>query len=91
MEILYAGYVTKARARADRLRRQGDFKLPKDLDYHALASRSTEARQKLGRIRPQTLGQAARIPGVAPSDLQNLMVEVRKAQRLASQPVRVKN
>ncbi len=91
MEIRYAGYVTKERARADRLRRQGDFKLPKDLDYHALASLSTEARQKLGRIRPQTLGQAARIPGVAPSDLQNLMVEVRKAQRLASQPVRVKN
>ncbi|UCC71716.1 MAG: tRNA uridine-5-carboxymethylaminomethyl(34) synthesis enzyme MnmG [Gemmatimonadota bacterium] len=81
MEIKYAGYVAKERARAERLRRQSEFKLPPDLPYLELASLSTEARQKLDRIRPRTLAQAARIPGVAPSDLQNLMMEVRKAQR----------
>ena len=81
MEIKYAGYVSKERARAERLLRQADFRLPTDLPYLELNSLSTEARQKLERIRPATLAQAARIPGVAPSDLQNLMMEVRKYQR----------
>lgn len=78
MQIKYAGYVAKERARAERLHRQAEFKLPPDLPYLKLSSLSTEARQKLDRIRPRTLAQAARIPGVAPSDLQNLMMEVRK-------------
>jgi tRNA uridine 5-carboxymethylaminomethyl modification enzyme len=81
MNIKYAGYVAKERARAERLHRQGEFKLPPDLPYLDLQSLCLEARQKLDRIRPRTLAQAARIPGVAPSDLQNLMMEVRKAQR----------
>ncbi|UCF18735.1 MAG: tRNA uridine-5-carboxymethylaminomethyl(34) synthesis enzyme MnmG [Gemmatimonadota bacterium] len=80
MDIKYAGYVAKERARAIRLQRQGDFRLPPDLPYGQLASLSIEARQKLERVRPVTLAQAARIPGVAPSDLQNLMMEVRKRQ-----------
>ncbi len=80
MEIKYAGYVAKERARAERLQRQAEFKLPPDLPYGELASLSTEARDKLERVQPRTLAQAARIPGVAPSDLQNLMMEVRKRQ-----------
>jgi tRNA uridine 5-carboxymethylaminomethyl modification enzyme len=80
MNIKYAGYVAKERARAMRLQRQSAFKLPPDLPYEQLASLSTEARQKLGRVRPATLAQAARIPGVAPSDLENLMMEVRKRE-----------
>ncbi len=80
MDIKYAGYVAKERERAVRLQRQSDFKLPADLPYEQLASLSIEARQKLGRVRPLTLAQAARIPGVAPSDLQNLVMEVRKRQ-----------
>ena len=82
MEIKYAGYISKERARAERLQRQADFQLPVDLPYLELTSLSTEARQKLDRIRPLTLAQASRIPGVAPSDLQNLMMEVRKLQRI---------
>jgi tRNA uridine 5-carboxymethylaminomethyl modification enzyme len=81
MEIKYAGYISRERARAERLQRQADFQLPVDLPYLELTSLSTEARQKLDRIRPLTLAQASRIPGVAPSDLQNLMMEVRKLQR----------
>jgi tRNA uridine 5-carboxymethylaminomethyl modification enzyme len=81
MAIKYAGYISKERARAERLHRQAEFKLPVDLPYLELASLSIEARQKLDRIRPATLAQAARIPGVAPSDLQNLMMEVRKGHR----------
>jgi tRNA uridine 5-carboxymethylaminomethyl modification enzyme len=81
MEIKYAGYVSKERARAMQLLKQAEFGLPDNLPYLELNSLSTEARQKLQRIRPSTLAQAARIPGVAPSDLQNLMMEVRKHQR----------
>jgi tRNA uridine 5-carboxymethylaminomethyl modification enzyme len=78
MELRYAGYLEKERARAETLRRQADFPLPDSLPYPDLASLSFEARQKLDRIRPATLAQAGRIPGVSPSDLQNLVMEVRK-------------
>jgi tRNA uridine 5-carboxymethylaminomethyl modification enzyme len=78
MELRYEGYLEKERARAETLRRQADFPLPEALPYPELLSLSFEARQKLDRIRPATLAQAARIPGVSPSDLQNLVMEVRK-------------
>ena len=81
MELKYAGYIANERQRAERLERQAEFRLPADLPYPELESLSLEARQKLERVRPATLAQAARIPGMAPSDLQNLMMEVRKAQR----------
>jgi tRNA uridine 5-carboxymethylaminomethyl modification enzyme len=81
MELKYAGYIVKERQRAERLGRQAEFRLPPDLPYLQLPSLAMEARQKLHRVRPATLAQAARIPGVAPSDLQNLMMEVRKAQQ----------
>jgi len=78
MELRYAGYLARERERAEALRGQAEFALPPDLPYPALVSLSTEARQKLDRVRPATLGQAGRIPGVSPSDLQNLVMEVRK-------------
>jgi tRNA uridine 5-carboxymethylaminomethyl modification enzyme len=78
MELKYEGYLCRERDRAETLRRQADFALPADLPYPALASLSFEARQKLDRVRPATLAQAGRIPGVSPSDLQNLVMEVRK-------------
>jgi tRNA uridine 5-carboxymethylaminomethyl modification enzyme len=78
MELRYSGYLERERERAEALRRQHGFALPPDLPYAELSSLSTEARQKLERVRPASLGQAAGIPGVSPSDLQNLMVEVRK-------------
>lgn len=78
MEIRYSGYLDKERKRAEALHRQADFGLPPDLPYEELSSLATEARQKLARIRPATLGQAGRVPGITPSDLQNLVMEVRK-------------
>lgn len=78
MELRYEGYLLRERERAESLRRQAEFPLPADLPYPALESLSFEARQKLDRIRPATLAQAGRVPGVSPSDLQNLMMEVRK-------------
>lgn len=81
METKYAGYIERDRARADSLRRRDTHPLPPDAEYLDFGSLSWEARHKLDRIRPQSLGQAGRIPGISPADLQNLLVEVRKRSR----------
>jgi tRNA uridine 5-carboxymethylaminomethyl modification enzyme len=83
LEIKYEGYFAREREQAERLRRMGDFALSADLAYDEMHSLSFEARQKLAAIRPLTLAQASRIPGVSPSDLQNLVLEVGKRRRLA--------
>ena len=83
LEIKYEGYFARERDQAERLRRMGDFALEVDLPYAEMRSLSFEARQKLAAIRPLTLAQASRIPGVSPSDLQNLVLEVGKRRRLA--------
>ena len=64
----------------------GAFRLDVDLDYDEMRSLSFEARQKLSSIRPLTLAQAARIPGVSPSDLQNLVIEVERSRRAKLMP-----
>ncbi len=78
MDIKYAGYVDRDRERARSLQLREETALPGDLPYLELESLSFEARQKLARVRPDTIGQAGRIPGISPSDLQNLLVELRK-------------
>ena len=78
LEIKYAGYFERERAQADRLRSMGDFPIPENAGYAAMQSLSYEARQKLESIRPRTLAQASRIPGVSPSDIQNLVIEVER-------------
>ncbi len=78
LEIKYAGYFDKERSRAARLTAQGAMTLPTSLDYDGIRTISIEARQKLGRLRPETLAQASAIPGISPADLQNLMWEVRR-------------
>ena len=81
LELKYAGYFERERTQADRLRRLRDFSLPVELPYDELRSLSTEARQKLGRLRPTSLAQAAQVPGVSASDLQNLVIEVERRRR----------
>jgi tRNA uridine 5-carboxymethylaminomethyl modification enzyme len=85
LEIKYAGYFDRERMQAERIARMGDFSLDAELPYPTMKSLSLEARQKLGAIRPATLAQAARVPGVSPSDIQNLVIEVerRRAARRA--------
>ena len=78
METKYAGYIERDRERAESLKLREEHPLPPNAKYLEFASVSREARQKLDRVRPTSLGQAARIPGISPSDLQNLLVELRK-------------
>jgi tRNA uridine 5-carboxymethylaminomethyl modification enzyme len=84
LELKYAGYFERERAQADRLRRLGGFALDAALPYAEMRSLSFEARQKLAAIRPLTLAQASRIPGVSPTDLQNLVLEVERRRLIRS-------
>jgi tRNA uridine 5-carboxymethylaminomethyl modification enzyme len=70
----YEGYLDKEREMAEKLGRLEEVPLLEDMEYHRLTSLSMEARQKLDKVRPRTLGQASRISGVSPSDLSVLMV-----------------
>jgi tRNA uridine 5-carboxymethylaminomethyl modification enzyme len=81
LQIKYAGYFERERTAADKMRRMGQFVLPTDLDYTSMRSLSLEARQKFGFRRPGTLAEAASLPGIGPSDLQNLVIEVERRQR----------
>jgi tRNA uridine 5-carboxymethylaminomethyl modification enzyme len=81
IELKYSGYMARERSAAERLSRMEGFELPSDLEYGELNSLSTEAREKLGTVRPTSLGQASRIPGVSPSDIQNLVAAVLKRNR----------
>jgi tRNA uridine 5-carboxymethylaminomethyl modification enzyme len=82
LEIKYAGYFERERVQAEKLKRMGDFVLGEGMEYGDMRSLSFEARQKLDTIQPRTLAQASRIPGVSPSDLQNLVLEVTKRARV---------
>ncbi len=81
LELKYSGYFERERTQADKLRRLGEFPLDPALPYHEMPSLSFEARQKLAVLRPHTLAQAASTPGVSPSDLQNLVIEIEKRRR----------
>jgi tRNA uridine 5-carboxymethylaminomethyl modification enzyme len=83
-EIKYAGYLARERDAVRRLVELAEFRLPERLVYADMQSLSTEARQKLDRVRPRSLAQASRIPGVSPSDLQNLVMEVVRRGRPAA-------
>jgi tRNA uridine 5-carboxymethylaminomethyl modification enzyme len=81
IELKYDGYLAREREAAARLSELAAFALPPELPYLGFKSLATEARQKLDRIRPSSLAQAARIPGVSPSDLHNLVVETARWRR----------
>ena len=85
LELKYGGYFERERSQADKMRRMGEFVLDDTLPYAQMRSLSTEARQKLTAIRPRSLAQASRIPGVSASDLQNLVIEVERHRRVAAQ------
>ncbi len=74
IQIKYSGYIDRERAIADKLHRLEDIQIENRFDYENILSLSTEARQKLTKINPKTIGQASRIPGVSPNDISVLLV-----------------
>jgi tRNA uridine 5-carboxymethylaminomethyl modification enzyme len=85
-DIKYAGYIERQKNQVTQTEKLDGLRLPVDTDYSQLDNLSKEAREKLNRIRPETLGQAARIGGVSPADVSVLLVWV-AARRRAQQPV----
>lgn len=75
IQIKYRGYIERERFFADKLHRLENIAIPEDFDFNAMQSLTIEARQKLTRIRPTTIGQASRIPGVSPADINVLLVK----------------
>lgn len=75
IQIKYRGYVERERYFADKMHRLESIIIPENFDYDSMQSLTIEARQKLGRIRPTTIGQASRIPGVSPADINVLLVK----------------
>lgn len=76
--IKYQGYIDKEKELADRLSKYDDMHLKADFDYHKLPSLSFEAREKLSRLRPATIGQASRINGISPADISVLIIYLSK-------------
>ncbi len=74
IDVKYSGYIARERMAADKLHRLDAIRIPADFRYNELQSLSTEARQKLTAIRPKTIGDASRIPGVSPNDISVLLV-----------------
>jgi len=72
--IKYEGYIAREKLMADKIKRLERINLDENFDYERLKSISTEARQKLGRIKPKSIGQASRISGVSPSDISVLLI-----------------
>ena len=76
ISIKYAGYIDRERNLAEKIKRLEKIKIEDGIDYNSLRSISTEARQKLSKIRPKTIGQATRISGVSPADISVLLVHM---------------
>jgi tRNA uridine 5-carboxymethylaminomethyl modification enzyme len=74
IKIKYEGYIQREKIVADKIKRLDKVKIPEDINYHELLSISTEGRQKLSRIKPENIGQAGRISGVSPSDINILLM-----------------
>ena len=75
IQIKYRGYIEREKYYADKMHRLEDIIIPEGFDYNAMQSLTIEARQKLSRIRPTTIGHASRIPGVSPADINVLLVK----------------
>jgi tRNA uridine 5-carboxymethylaminomethyl modification enzyme len=83
VQAKYSGYLKRQDLEIERRLRHEDMRLPDDMDYSRVGGLSTEARQSLDSVRPQTLGQAARIPGLTPAALSLLLVYLKKHDRAA--------
>ena len=84
IELKYEGYLKRQAAQIERFRRNEGTRIPEWLDYEAIPELRLEAREKLGAVRPVSLGQASRVSGISPADVSLLMVYVEGRRRLAA-------
>ena len=75
IQIKYKGYIEREKLLADKLRRLENITIPEDFDFMQMNALTIEARQKLTKLRPQTIGQASRIPGVSPADINVMLIK----------------
>ena len=78
IEVIFAAHIDRMRVAAERMQRQEDKRIPEDFDYDSVPAMKTEARQRFNRVRPTTIGQAARISGITPADIALLLVWLKK-------------
>ncbi len=88
IEFKYSGYLARERSAAAKLTQMEEFPIPPDLEYRELTTLAFEARERLHAQRPETLGRASRIPGISPSDLHSLILEVTRWRSRAAAPSR---
>ena len=81
IEIKYRGYIERQRREVDQFKKMEERTLPSDMDYENISGIRIEAAQKLSRFRPSSLGQASRIQGVSPADIQVLMIYLRSRKQ----------
>ncbi|TYQ24798.1 tRNA uridine-5-carboxymethylaminomethyl(34) synthesis enzyme MnmG [Pseudanabaena sp. UWO310] len=84
IEVKYVGYIQRQEHQIEEVAKHSDRPLPTDIDYNAIATLSKESREKLSKIRPMTIGQASRIGGVNPADVNALLVYLEIQHRLAA-------
>ncbi|MFC5450640.1 tRNA uridine-5-carboxymethylaminomethyl(34) synthesis enzyme MnmG [Paenibacillus aestuarii] len=84
IQVKYAGYIEKQLAQVDRLRKMEKKKIPDDIEYSDIHGIATEAKQKLAKIRPVSIGQASRISGVTPADISILLVYLEHYNRVTA-------
>lgn len=85
IQIKYEGYIRRQREQVERFKRLEDKKIPEWISYDDIKSISTEAKQKLGKLRPSSVGQASRVSGVSPADISTLLVYIEQTRRRRSQ------
>lgn len=85
IEIKYEGYIKRQQSQIEAAKRQEETPIPEDIDYAPLSGLRLEAREKLAKIRPRNLGQAARIPGVNPADIACLTIELARQREGAKE------
>jgi tRNA uridine 5-carboxymethylaminomethyl modification enzyme len=85
IQVKYEGYIRRQKEQVKSAARRDDYPIPEELDFRNIRTMSTESREKLNRVRPVTLGQARRVPGVTPADIAVLTIYLEQNRRSKAQ------